>query len=66
MQQMRYAVCVVVIVASICLIAPAMPQGGYMAWATPRGTLRVAVVGSDRESPALWEGSTPMLPYAHR
>jgi hypothetical protein len=34
-----------------------------MAWATPRGTLRVAVVGFDRESSALWEGSTPMLPY---
>ena len=62
MQQVRYAVCVVV-VASVCLIAPAMPQGGHMAWATSRGTLRVAVVGFDRESPALWEGSTPMLPY---
>jgi hypothetical protein len=34
-----------------------------MAWATAKGTLRVAVVGFDRESTALWEGSTPMLPY---
>ncbi len=27
------------------------------------GTLRVAVVGFDRESTALWQGVTPMLPY---
>jgi len=34
-----------------------------MAWAAAKGTLRVAVVGFDRESTALWEGSIPMLPY---
>jgi len=63
MQQVRYAVCVVVVVASLCIIPPATYQGGDVAWATARGTLRVAVVGFDRESTALWEGSTPMLPY---
>src|SRR5467141_2745391 len=63
MHQVRYAVCVVV-VASMCLTAPATYQGGHVAWATAKGTLRVAVVGFDRESPALWQGSTPMLPYS--
>src|SRR5262245_35640741 len=63
MQQVRYAVWVVVVVASLCIILPATYQGGDVAWATARGTLRVAVVGFDRESTALWEGSTPMLPY---
>src|SRR5262249_34304644 len=62
-QQVRYAVRVAVVVASLCIIAPATPQRGHVAWATARGTLRVAVVGFDRESTALWEGSTPMLPY---
>jgi len=63
MQQVRYAVCVVVIVASLCFLAPATSPGSHVAWAAARGTLRVAVVGFDRESTALWEGSTPMLPY---
>jgi ABC-type transport system substrate-binding protein len=63
MPQVRYVVCVVVAIASWCMIAPATYQGGHVAWATAKGTLRVAVVGFDRESTALWEGSTPMLPY---
>jgi len=63
MQQVRYAVCVVVIVASLCFIAPVTSPGSHVAWAAARGTFRVAVVGFDRESTALWEGSTPMLPY---
>ena len=63
MQQVRYAVYVVIVVASLCLIAPATHQGRHVAWATAKGTLRVAVVGFDRESTAPWEGSTPMLPY---
>jgi hypothetical protein len=32
MQQVRYAVGVVVVVASLCLIAPATHQGGQVAW----------------------------------
>ncbi len=63
MQQVRYAVCVVVAVASLCMIAPATYQGEHVAWANARGMLRIAVVGFDRESTAPWEGSTPMLPY---
>jgi hypothetical protein len=63
MPQVRYVVCVVVAVASWCMIAPATYQEGHVAWATAKGMLRVAVVGFDRESTALWEGSTPMLPY---
>src|SRR4029434_10669395 len=63
MQQVRDAVYVVIVVASLCLIAPATHWGGHVAWATAKGTLRVAVVGFDRESTAPWEGSTPMLPY---
>ena len=63
MQHVRYTMWVVVTVASLCRIAPATHQGGHMAWATAKGTLRVAVVGCDRESTAPWEGSTPMLPY---
>jgi hypothetical protein len=63
MQQVRYAVCVAIVVASWCITVPATHQGGHVAWATAKGTLRVAVVGFDRESAALWEGSTPMLPY---
>jgi peptide/nickel transport system substrate-binding protein len=63
MQQFRYAVYVVIVVASLHLIAPATHQGGHVAWATAKGTLRVAVAGFDRESTAPWEGSTPMLPY---
>ena len=63
MQQVRYAVGVVIVIASLCIIAPAMHQGGHVAWATAKGALRVAVVGFDRESTAPWEGSTPMLPY---
>ena len=64
MQQVRYAVRVVVAVAICCMLVPATPQGGHVAWATAKGTLRVAVVGFDRESTAPWEGSTPMLPYS--
>ena len=63
MPEGRYAAYVVIAPASLCMIVPATHQGGYVAWATVRGTLRVAVVGFDRESTALWEGSTPMLPY---
>jgi peptide/nickel transport system substrate-binding protein len=40
-----------------------MGQGVPLAWAAAKGTLRVAVVGFDRESTAPWEGSTPMLVY---
>ena len=63
MHQVRYAVCVAVVVASWCITVPATHQEGDVAWATAKGTLRVAVVGFDRESTAPWEGSTPMLPY---
>src|SRR5438094_9657725 len=63
MHQVRYAVCVAVVVASLCITVPATHQEGDVAWATTKGTLRVAVVGFDRESTAPWEGSTPMLPY---
>ena len=63
MHQVRYAVCVAVVVASWCSTLPATHQEGDVAWATAKGTLRVAVVGFDRESTAPWEGSTPMLPY---
>ena len=52
MRQVREAVGVVVVLASICLITLATPLGGYVAWATTKGTLRVAVVGFDRESTA--------------
>src|SRR5215831_8668934 len=62
MQHARYAVCVVVVVASLCL-SPLATYQGDVAWAAARGTLRVAVVGFDRESTAPWESSTPMLPY---
>src|SRR5918911_4308167 len=63
MRQVRKALGVGVVLASLCLIMLATPQGGHVAWATTKGTLRVAVVGFDRESTAPWEGSTPMLPY---
>ena len=64
MRQVREAVFAVVVMASVWIIAPATHRGGHVAWATTRGTLRVAVVGFDRESTAPWEGSTPMLPYS--
>ena len=48
MHQVRYAVWVAVVVASLCLTAPATHQGGHVVWATAKGTLRVAVVGFDR------------------
>ncbi len=40
-----------------------MAVSGPAVQAAPKGTLRVAVVGFDRESTALWQGATPMLPY---
>jgi peptide/nickel transport system substrate-binding protein len=43
---------------------PVPSQGVQVAWAAAKGTLRVAVVGFDRESTAPWEGSTPMLVYS--
>jgi hypothetical protein len=52
MQQVGYAAGVVVVVASLCISAPAIHQGGHVAWATAKGTLRIAVVGFDRESTA--------------
>jgi hypothetical protein len=40
MQQVRSAVRVVVAVAICCMLVPATPQGGQVAWATAKGTLR--------------------------
>lgn len=51
---------VVVSLGLLCGLA----QPGMGAWAATKGTLRVAVVGFDRESTAPWEGSTPMLAYS--
>ena len=41
MHQVRYAVYMVIVVASLCLIALATHWGGHVAWATAKGTLRV-------------------------
>ncbi|ETW95212.1 MAG: hypothetical protein ETSY1_31550 [Candidatus Entotheonella factor] len=49
-----------VAVASAAII---LAVSGPTVQANPKGTLQVAVVGFDRESTALWQGSTPMLPY---
>jgi peptide/nickel transport system substrate-binding protein len=62
MRQVRDTVWVM-LVACLLLLVPVTRQGESMVWAAAKGTLRVAVVGFDRESTALWEGSTPMLPY---
>jgi peptide/nickel transport system substrate-binding protein len=48
---------------AVVLAAIAAPGVAPEAVAAPKGTLRVAVVGFDRESTALWQGTTPMLPY---
>src|SRR5882672_3854694 len=45
-------------------LTPVPSQGVQVAWAAAKGTLRIAVVGFDRESTAPWEGSTPMLVYS--
>jgi len=57
---------VLLVVVSFCglNITPVLSQGAQVAWAAAKGTLRVAVVGFDRESTAPWEGSTPMLVYS--
>jgi len=57
---------VLLVVVSFCglNITPVPSQGAQVAWAAAKGTLRVAVVGFDRESTAPWEGSTPMLVYS--
>ena len=44
MQQVRYAVWVVVAVVICCMLVPVTPQGGHVAWVTAKGTLRVADV----------------------
>lgn len=54
---------------AVCLLYSGLvlllPHTDSVAWgATAKGTLRVAVVGFDRESTAPWEGSTPMLVYS--
>jgi peptide/nickel transport system substrate-binding protein len=52
------------VVAALCLSITLASLAGHSAQAATKGTLRVAVVGFDRESTALWEGSTPMLVYS--
>ena len=64
MRLWRWAV-LLVVVSFVGLNSMLVPsQGAQVAWAAAKGTLRVAVVGFDRESTAPWEGSTPMLVYS--
>ena len=63
--RMRRCAVLLVVISFLSLNSVRVPQqGAQMAWAAAKGTLRVAVVGFDRESIALWEGSTPMLVYS--
>jgi peptide/nickel transport system substrate-binding protein len=63
MRPFRYTVLLTVIASIALVMVPTTRQDFQVAAATTKGTLRVAVVGFDRESPAPWEGSTPMLVY---
>jgi peptide/nickel transport system substrate-binding protein len=62
MRHVRDVVLLVVIASIVAM--PETSPGLRSAWAAAKGTLRVAVVGFDRESTAPWEGSTPMLVYS--
>lgn len=58
-----YAILTIALVSLLEFRVP-MSRDVPEAWAATRGSLRVAVVGFDRESTAPWEGSTPMLTYS--
>ena len=62
MRYLRYALLFMVILSYF--FVSAARRGTPLAQAALKGTLRVAVVGFDRESTAPWEGSTPMLVYS--
>ena len=62
MKQLRGPVLFVIVAGLISVLGVYL--GSQVAWAAAKGTLRVAVVGFDRESTALWEGSPLCCPIA--